>query len=217
MGKGKCRCPPAPAEIPKWFVTYSDVITLLMTFFILLLTFASSEPEKFEQMQVATFGGSGGGGLAGSKPKGQEKDSMTVRYRPPASRRTARGTEAAPSEITPIGESASKGLEALENPDDLAAAERVSTESLIEGLRDESGKMTSRAVQQLRLIAVQMKSLPLNADLQISNAEDIGFAVGMARYMQDELKVPLGRVSISVGGPSVSGATMKTTLTRTKD
>ena len=35
--------PPKPDEIPAWFMTYSDVITLLMTFFILLLTFATQD------------------------------------------------------------------------------------------------------------------------------------------------------------------------------
>ena len=217
MASGKCRCPPAPMEIPKWFVTYSDVITLLMTFFILLLTFASSEPENFEMMQVATFGGSGGSGLAGSKPKGLEKNSLTVRYRPSSARRTPRGAETAPLEIIPIAESASKGLDALENPDELISSERISTESLIEGLRDENGQLTSRAVQQLRLIAVQMKTLPLCAELQVSETSDIGFAVGMARYMQDELKVPIGRLSVSVGKSSRTGATLKMTLTRSKE
>ena len=46
----KCICSPGSAEVPTWFMTYSDVITLLMTFFILLLTFATNEPESFERM-----------------------------------------------------------------------------------------------------------------------------------------------------------------------
>jgi hypothetical protein len=77
--------------------------------------------------------------------------------------------------------------------------------------------MTSKAVQQLRMIAIQMQSLPLNAELQLSEGADIDFAVGVARYMQDELKVPSGRLSVSVGTPSPTGATMKITLTRTKE
>jgi flagellar motor protein MotB len=204
-------------EIPKWFVTYSDVITLLMTFFILLLTFASSEPEDLEKMQAATFGVAGASGIAGQSPQGQDKNSLTVRYRPSTARRTTRGSETAPLETTPISESASKGLDALENPDELVTSERVSTESLIDTLRDEEGRMTSKAVQQLRMIAIQMQSLPLNAELQLSEGADIDFAVGVARYMQDELKVPSGRLSVSVGTPSPTGATMKITLTRTKE
>lgn len=217
MASQKCRCPPPPMEIPKWFVTYSDVITLLMTFFILLLTFASSEPEDLEKMQVATFGVPGSRGIAGTLPDGPNRNSLTVRYRPGASRRTDRGSETPPLETTPISESASKGLEALENPGELASADRVSMESLMETLRDESGRMTSSAAQQIRMISIQMKSLSLNADLQVSEPEDIEFAVGMARYMQDKMKVPSGRVSISTGAPSEGGATMKIMLTRTRE
>lgn len=197
-------------------MTYSDVITLLMTFFILLLTFANSEPENFEKMQVATFGSAGSGGLAGSKSTGLDKDAMNVRYRPGTARRTPRGSEMTPTEPTPIGESASKGLESLENPEELASAERVSTTSLVETLRDENGQMTPQAVQQLRLIAIQMKSLPLSAEFQVSDPANIDFAVGMARYMQDELKVPSGRLSVSAGESTI-GKTMKITMTRIKD
>ena len=44
--------PEPPDDVPLWFMTYSDVITLMMTFFILLLTFSTSDPERFEQMKV---------------------------------------------------------------------------------------------------------------------------------------------------------------------
>lgn len=216
MASGKCRCPPPPMEIPKWFVTYSDVITLLMTFFILLLTFANSEPENFEKMQVATFGGAGSGGLAGPPTKGIDKDAVNVRYRPSSSRSTPRGTEMTPTELTPIGDAASKGLDALDNPEELASAERTSTTSLMESLRDGNGQLTSQAMQQLRMIATQMKSLPLSADLQVSAPDDLDFAVGMARYMQDELNVPSGRLSVSLGTSTV-GKSMKITMTRVKD
>lgn len=197
-------------------MTYSDVITLLMTFFILLLTFANSEPENFEKMQVATFGAAGSGGLAGPPSKGLDKNSMTVRYRPSTARRTPRGAEMTPTEMTAVGESASKGLDALENPEELASAERISTLSYVENLRDENGQMTPQAVQQLRLVAIQMKSLPLSADLQVSDPANIDFAVGMARYMQDELKVPSGRLSVSVGTSAINN-TMKLTMTRVKN
>ncbi len=217
MGSEKCKCPPAPTEIPKWFVTYSDVITLLMTFFILLLTFASSEPEDLEKMQAATFGPSGTEGLAGQPTEGQDKNSLVVRYRPNSARSTGRGSETAPTEKTPIGESASKGLDALENPDELASAERVSTVSFMAAMRDKDGHMTPKAIQQLRLIAVQMRSLPLSADFQVSEKEGIEFAVGIARYMQDQLKVPSGRLSVSVGSTASANSTIRTTLTRVKD
>ena len=65
--------PDPPEDVPLWFMTYSDVITLMMTFFILLLTFATNEPERFEQMKISVFGASGASGIAGKPPEGLEK------------------------------------------------------------------------------------------------------------------------------------------------
>ncbi|MEZ6145736.1 MAG: flagellar motor protein MotB [Planctomycetaceae bacterium] len=76
------KCCDKPADVPAWFMTYSDVITLLMTFFILLLTFATNEPENFERMQVAMFGGGSATGLAGHNDEAIDRDSLLLRIRP---------------------------------------------------------------------------------------------------------------------------------------
>ncbi len=41
------------ADTMKWMVTFSDLITLLLTFFVLLLTMCSLEAGKVEQFQAA--------------------------------------------------------------------------------------------------------------------------------------------------------------------
>jgi hypothetical protein len=98
----------------------------------------------------------------------------------------------------------------------MASAERISTETLMAVLRDENGRMTPAAIQQFRMIAVQLRSLPLLAELQVSEPDDLDFAVGVARYLQDELQVPSGQLAVSMGIPASGGATMKVMLTRTK-
>lgn len=42
----KCKC---AAGAPAWMVTYSDLVTLLLTFFVLLLSMANMDPVKFIQ------------------------------------------------------------------------------------------------------------------------------------------------------------------------
>ena len=37
-----------PSCLPGWFATYSDMVTLLLTFFVLLLSFAKTETSKYE-------------------------------------------------------------------------------------------------------------------------------------------------------------------------
>ena len=90
--------PEPPEDIPSWFMTYSDVITLLMTFFILLLTFATSEPERFEKIQRSVFGQSGAPGIVGPKVQGVEFDSWAQRVRPRAARIAMKGSEMPPTE-----------------------------------------------------------------------------------------------------------------------
>ncbi|MEM9020094.1 MAG: flagellar motor protein MotB [Planctomycetota bacterium] len=63
MGK-KCKCPPPGA--PEWMVTYGDMVTLLLCFFVLIVSF--SEIKKEDQFQAVVeeiqqaFGMKGGGG-----------------------------------------------------------------------------------------------------------------------------------------------------------
>ncbi len=47
-GKGKGG--DCPACLPGWFATYSDMVTLLLTFFVLLLSFAKTETAKYESV-----------------------------------------------------------------------------------------------------------------------------------------------------------------------
>lgn len=68
MGKQKCKCPDG---VPDWVVTYGDMMSLLLCFFILLAAF--SEPKKDREYQEAVqaiqeaFGYTGGSGMVPSK------------------------------------------------------------------------------------------------------------------------------------------------------
>ncbi len=42
------KCPPCKPGAPGWLATFSDLCTLLLTFFILLLSFAKTETAKYE-------------------------------------------------------------------------------------------------------------------------------------------------------------------------
>jgi chemotaxis protein MotB len=92
----KIKFPIPKDDIPAWFMTYSDVITLLMTFFILLLTFSTTEPERFEKVRSTTFTAGGATGLVGPKIEGPPNDSWVNRVRPPAARLALGGGVKAP-------------------------------------------------------------------------------------------------------------------------
>jgi chemotaxis protein MotB len=44
---------------PKWLTTYSDLVTLLLCFFVLLFSFSSVDAEKFREIMNSFQGGSG--------------------------------------------------------------------------------------------------------------------------------------------------------------
>lgn len=61
MGKKKDGPPPDEGgpETPEWIVTFSDMISLLVTFFVLLLTFSSLESEDVIKLKGMTTGTKG--------------------------------------------------------------------------------------------------------------------------------------------------------------
>ncbi len=190
---------PDSGGIPRWFVTYSDVITLLMRFFILLLTFASSEPEGFEMMQESLFGSGGSASNVGIKVEGAEKDTLVVRTKPPSSRLTSRGSEMPPMYSDPVTEAASKGLSALDESNDLANFERFSLDVSIHLYTNSTGEPTDVALHQLQVLASQMKRLPLELKFTVSSAQHLKVVAQLAELLTSRFAVPPGRVGIAVG------------------
>jgi len=67
--------PEAGGEDEPWLVTYSDMMTLLMTFFVLMFSISSIDPVKLEQL-----GDSVGKALGGAKKKTTQQFSMKEIY-----------------------------------------------------------------------------------------------------------------------------------------
>lgn len=199
--KKKCCADGGGGDIPAWFMTYSDVITLLMTFFILLLTFSTNEPEFFSKVQVVAFGGGGLSGVAGEVDSAVDLDTPIVRYRPPAARISARGAEHAPTEIDPATESLSKGLQSLDETDELCEAERIRMKSPIGLLRDSEGRPTPEAIMQMEMVAEQLRNMPVELAFRTGNDQDAEFCIKLALAMTEHLEVPLGRISVGAADP----------------
>jgi len=43
------KCPPCPQGLPGWLSTFSDLMSLLLTFFVLLLSFANTDLIKYKE------------------------------------------------------------------------------------------------------------------------------------------------------------------------
>ena len=193
--------PPDPLgdDVPAWVMTFSDVITLLMTFFILLLTFASSEPETFERMQVAVFGGGGASGIAGKIDSTVDKDTIVMRERPRSARLSQRGSEMPPTYTDPSYESMAKGIAGLEQNEERQLSDSHVLKIPLAEWVDERGEFNSSGQNHLRMLVMQMRKLPLTLDVMVNDEAELKVALKIADEITDRGRIPLGRVSVGYG------------------
>ncbi len=195
MAKEKPPEPPAE-DIPAWFMTYSDVITLLMTFFILLLTFSTTEPEKFDKVQSSAFGSSGATGMVGHIHERMDNRSWVERVRPRAARIAMTGAEMPPMTDSP-SKASGRGLESV--TDEEAQKDVMTTNSFnleFTQLVNENGNVTPRGTALASLLAQQLRSLPVHCSIQFANQEFADRAAGFLLHLYDDHGVRPGQVGI---------------------
>ncbi|MFT5300121.1 MAG: chemotaxis protein MotB [Mariniblastus sp.] len=211
MAREKKKEPPGD-DIPAWFMTYSDVITLLMTFFILLLTFATTEPERFEKSVSSTFSKGAATGTAGAKLDGMVKDSFVNRLRPPAARIAMRGAEMPPIDRAPASATFGAGLRSLteeeSKPNELTSH---GFKVPISKMFDSQGELTSAGRMICKMMSKQLLELPFQAAVQFSNPKDAPKLAGMMSYLFDIEKTRPGQVAMSLvkGGSSTGSGSTK--------
>ncbi|MGB7344985.1 MAG: flagellar motor protein MotB [Pirellulaceae bacterium] len=188
-----------PEDIPAWFMTYSDVITLLMTFFILLLTFATTEPERFEKVTISFNGEAGATGVAGHKHDQLDKDSYVQRYRPRAARIAMSGSEIPPMEKDHATKSVGRGLEAVnEEQAKKDVMNSFSFELKISELVNENNNVTQKGMQIAGKLSSQLKSLPVHCALEISSISMAPRASAFAHHLYHVEKTRPGQVGIGM-------------------
>jgi hypothetical protein len=202
MAREKGPEPDSTGQVPLWFLTYSDVITLLMTFFILLLTFSTSEPEHFERMQASLFGGGGATGIAGAPQGSMVLDAIAMRVRPSAGRATLRGSEMPPHYSDPELTSLSTGLSQLEQDNGFDPLESHRALSQMAMFLTDAG-ITPVGEQRLHMFAQQMKRGPYTTVLEVADNATALRVLVLAQHLVEKERVPAGRIAISVAPNAV--------------
>ncbi len=205
-----------PLEIPSWFMTFSDVITLLMTFFILLLTFATNEPESFERMQVSLFGG-GGTGIAGKSIAPVDQDAVLMRERPRSGRITNRGSEMPPTYTDPAYESLANGISGLEEHEERVLSTTHSLTVSTSLLVNSDGEVTSFGAQQLHMVGIQMKKRPLRLDLVVGGKDAVATAITLAQHLMAQEGITLGRVGVGLAPSQVPEDVVRLVMTQQQE
>ncbi|MCA8995957.1 MAG: hypothetical protein KDA80_03205 [Planctomycetaceae bacterium] len=205
-------------EIPKWFVTYSDVITLLMTFFILLLTFSNNEPEKFEMMKRSLFGDGGSAGDIGIRASALDLDAVVVRMRPPSARLTVRGSETPPMYSELVMASVGAGLESFREENEFATVDSFHIDISLTLFFDDAGQLTHIGQKQLQLLAGQMRRLPIDLTATVDRPEEVEKAIEIAMALTHSFQIPIGRVATSIASsPNEAPRGLRLTLVHRQD
>lgn len=165
----ECKCP--PEGLPAWMGTFADLMSLLMCFFVLLLSFSEMDAMKFKR-------------LAGSMAQAfGVQTKLKVTEVPKGTSIIAQEFSPGRPEPTPINEIWQKTDMALENTLDFECAEEYEVEA---GQQDlEAG--VQKPVQQLELSAQQAMAQQLQSKLEELEAETKQDAEDIARAMVDQI------------------------------
>lgn len=190
--------PPPKDEVPAWFMTYSDVVTLLMTFFILLLTFATMEPEKFDKIDRPISTNQAATGRTGIETTKAPNDCWVARVRPPSSRIAMRGAEMPPLMEAPVRECFGKGLKSLDAKDNKHnELESHYFDVAFNRLLDQDGNITPEGGLLLSAIAKQLRDVPFQAALQYSDSANANLVIHLAMHLFDHEKIRPGQLGIT--------------------
>ena len=190
--------PPPPDDVPLWFMTYSDVITLMMTFFILLLTFATNEPERFEQMKVAVFGASGAPGLAGDPSEGVENDSWVMRTRSRSSRLTNRGSEMPPLDRQASLATLDKGLSGLEEDEHQLILNVVTMDVPARQFATADGKLYEFGMRNLELVADMLTRKAYEITFEVAHPSELARANVCVQYLFQQHSIASERLGVAL-------------------
>ena len=198
-------------------MTFSDVITLLMTFFILLLTFATNEPEYFERMQISLFGGGGSSGIAGESTTTVDRDALLMRKRPRSGRMADSGSEMPPIFTDPAYESFGNGISGLEEHEQrvLSTTHRLTVSTSL--LVNSDGEVTSFGAQQLHMLGIQMKKRPLQLDLLVGGNDAVATAITLAERLMAQEGITLGRVGVGLAPSQVPDGVVRLVMTQQQE
>jgi flagellar motor protein MotB len=191
--------PEPPEDIPAWFMTYSDVITLLMTFFILLLTFATTEPERFEKVTVSVFGSAGATGMAGHKHDQLDRNSWSQRVRPRSARIAMQGSEMPPIVKDSPQSAVGSGLESVS--EEAAKKDVMKTfafELPIDRLVNANLTVTQKGEQVAQKLSEQLRSLSIHCALELSDRQMADRVCAFAHHLYHVQKARPGQIGTSL-------------------
>jgi chemotaxis protein MotB len=184
----------------KWIVTYSDMITLLMTLFIVIVTFGSKEQDRHSKKLDALVGGMGGTGAAGPTGQGIGRDSIMVRMSP-LSRMVYSGSETPPVYSDPTSQPTGVALKALKEQPIGQLSDNFAFRVPLDFLFDSSGKLSTSGETFLRSVAAAVRKLPFGVQVRVADRTRAAAAAKVVEYLFATASIYPGRLGVAVCPP----------------
>jgi chemotaxis protein MotB len=191
-----------------WIVTYCDMITLLIAFFICIMTFASSESGKFDhrKLRESVLYGEGGAGIAGADAKMGNHDSIVFRQLLTSANPARAGSSIPPLYSDPSMDVTNKALTMLDEPAKGTLADNYSIVIPLAVLVSADNSLTAAGKQLLRSIAVKLKTLPYDVLIHVDDQARLRRLVTIEQFLCQQEAVSPSRVGIGIGGPGTMAA-----------
>jgi chemotaxis protein MotB len=185
-----------------WIVTYSDMITLLMTMFIVIVTFGSKDKDNYHKKTDSLVGGKGGTGAAGEQAKGADRNSVLVRVSP-LGRPVLHGSEAAPVYSDPSTESIESVLKNLTEPPPGKLSDNFQLRLPIAFLFN-GDALTEPGMRALKNLSEAVSDLPFDIQIQVGEAGNLPRGAHISQYLFQGCGIHPGRLGVAVR-PAASG------------
>ncbi len=181
-----------------WIVTYSDMVTLLMACFIMVITFASKEPEKYSPQKNSILYGEGGTTPAGAAKEILDRDAIVWRVRPPLARLGKGGSEMPALYADSTRQSTAEVLRSLE----LSAANPLSDSYTIRlplGLVFEADdRLSPSGVNVLHAVAQNLRRLPYEIRVEVDDARHLPQSVLVCQQLAEKEGIFPSRLAAGV-------------------
>jgi chemotaxis protein MotB len=181
----------------KWIVTYSDMITLLMTLFIVIVTFGSKEQDRHSKKLDSVVGGQGGTGTAGPTGQGIGRDSIMVRMSP-LGRTVYSGSEAPPVYSDPSSQPVGTALKSLKEEPLGQLSDNFAFRVPFDFLFDKSGNLSTSGMTFLRSVASAVRQLPFGVQVRVANKQRAPAAAKAVEYLFAKASIFPARLGVAI-------------------
>jgi hypothetical protein len=181
-----------------WIVTYSDMVTLLMACFIMVITFASKEPEKYSPLKNSVLYGEGGTNPAGGAKELLDRDALVWRERPPRSRLGQGGSEMPALFADPAMQSTAEVLRSLELPSFGTLGDNYTLRLPLGLLFETDDHLSASGEHLLHMVAENFRRLPFEIRVEVDDPRRLPQGVLLCQQLAEKEGVFPSRLAAGV-------------------